>query len=97
MTLWVIAWALWSITVWYQVTYWLPARKAVTDCTHPHGKIKRVAPDPRNGGRYTHLVWFCDSCPLQVPLKLHRIAPTLKDGGPEHSLWLHTHERQDGR
>lgn len=96
VTLWIIAWALWSLTVWYQVNYWLPMRKAITECSHTHGKLTRALPDPRRGGRYTALVWRCSKCPLQVPLDLHRIGPTLQ-GLDEHSLWVHLHLDKDGR
>lgn len=93
MTLWVIAWALWSLTVWYQVNFWLPARKAITECTHDHGRIE--ACNPRMNGRAQDLVWFCSDCPLQVPLVLTRVAAQLAVP-EEHSLWYFAHRRAAG-
>ena len=70
LALWVMLWVAWSLTVWYQVVFWLPARKSIVGCEHRHGKIKPCCPDQM--GNPTALVWFCDACALQFPLQVIR-------------------------
>ncbi len=86
MTAWVILWCLWMLAVWYQVRFWLPARKAIIGCEHGHGTIKEC--NKNAYGRAQDLVWFCDSCPLQVPLVLQRVGAELK-GEKENSVWVY--------
>lgn len=71
MTLWALVLAgVWIILLWYQMARYLPEQRAIVGCRHHRGQIREAVPDRRH--RYTALVWHCDACPLQVPLKLLR-------------------------
>lgn len=74
-----------ALAAWWLHMKTLPRRREIVGCTHKHGTLKEAVPNRM--GQMTALVWECDTCPLQVPLKLDRI------GRDEHgSIWRHFHE-----
>ena len=93
--MWLLLWLVWSLTLWYQVVWWLPARKKITECTHSHGKVRECNPDFL--GKPTSLVWFCSKCSLQMPMGLVR-GPLLRN---EHHTWIlppdYTKEQENGK
>lgn len=67
--------------LWWFHTRSLPRQREIVGCRHTRGKLIEAVPD-RYGSK-TALIWQCDECPLQVPLRLYRY------GRDEHgSLWL---------